>query len=1029
MFGRRSRRASALKRKSRTPRLLRCEPLESRMVLSASVGGVYAKAQPATPPSLVHSASAGGSTVAGKSTTLSVLGNDAQGASSLTYDWTVASAPSGGTAKFSVNNTNAAQNDTATFSEAGTYSLLVTITDPSKLSVTSSAKVTVAQTVTSVSILAGTSTTAVNPNSPLKVTSASQSLKAEAFDQFGNPMTTQPSFSWNWTTKPANAAASLSGSGGTETVTFPEAGNYGFVAVANGGSNAYAVVNMTVAGLPKAFTVSQVGGSQEVYAATAQFTVGQVTDQFGNPLAESTTLTWAATTVPTGAAAPKYSTVGSTTTVTLYEAGKYVFSVRETDSAGNSVTDSVSLTVGQVPTGVDTGSTITVTGTSQVLTTPVFLDQFGKPISGMNGLGWKATTVPSGAAAPTFPSSNAGTTADFSMAGTYVLTDLAQSNSTAAYSVTVQVKQTLTSLSITPGNVSLASGSTQQFSAAGLDQFKNPMATAPTIAWTATGGTISSAGLYTAGATVGNSYSVTAKSGTLSSMAYVMVTKASPTPSPSPSPTPSPSPSPAPGGIQDPTLAAFVAQLFAASDSLNREDMIEILTSVGGSGAVSAEDFADLKTILKNAAEYNMPNYVEVLASDVVNGNAANATYLGASLGNLAAGSSKTQLTDLISKWFYGTDLPTLTSSAYTYTTVSGTLFPNTPSSNDEYQGELGDCYFISSLGTIANTNPQAIENMFINNGDGTYTVRFYGGALGEFYNSNGTISDGFASGTGTADYVTVNLALPAYDGMLVYADYGASASNPNNSLWIPLAEKAYAEWNQTGNEGRDGTNTYNSIQGGWMATVDAQVLGHNATDYNLTGSTEQAMISALAANQAVTVATDSSSNSGDTLPGGLFGSHAYAVLSYSASTGQFTLYNPWGFDQPGGLTWSQLEATCEGFVTATTSGSVPISGGVQAHVGAAVAGQVSAVASDVSASLSAATGTTASSAERTTAPIEETVSAASGDVSDSHQTRLFADGSTPYDSAADLADQATASRVDAVFGSDDVGLLFFLNV
>ncbi len=54
----------------------------------------------------------------------------------------------------------------------------------------------------------------------------------------------------------------------------------------------------------------------------------------------------------------------------------------------------------------------------------------------------------------------------------------------------------------------------------------------------------------------------------------------------------------------------------------------------------------------------------------------------------------------------------------------------------NEFQGELGDCYFISSLGTIANEDPAAIEDMFINNGDGTYTVRFYTGNYGSSYNS-----------------------------------------------------------------------------------------------------------------------------------------------------------------------------------------------------------------------------------------------------------------------------------------------------
>ena len=57
-----------------------------------------------------------------------------------------------------------------------------------------------------------------------------------------------------------------------------------------------------------------------------------------------------------------------------------------------------------------------------------------------------------------------------------------------------------------------------------------------------------------------------------------------------------------------------------------------------------------------------MPNYVAVLASDVVQGNPANANYQGQPLGNLANQSSEqamaTALDDLVGKWFYGTDLP-----------------------------------------------------------------------------------------------------------------------------------------------------------------------------------------------------------------------------------------------------------------------------------------------------------------------------------------------------------------------------------
>ena len=58
-----------------------------------------------------------------------VLGGDAQGESSLVYKWTVTSAPGGGAAMFSANGTNAAKNDTVTFTKAGVYGIMVTIVD------------------------------------------------------------------------------------------------------------------------------------------------------------------------------------------------------------------------------------------------------------------------------------------------------------------------------------------------------------------------------------------------------------------------------------------------------------------------------------------------------------------------------------------------------------------------------------------------------------------------------------------------------------------------------------------------------------------------------------------------------------------------------------------------------------------------------------------------------------------------------------------------------------------------------------
>jgi hypothetical protein len=523
---------------------------------------------------------------------------------------------------------------------------------------------------------------------------------------------------------------------------------------------------------------------------------------------------------------------------------------------------------------------------------------------------WSASAVPSGASISfSANGSNAAkkTAITFSKAGNYTLavkiTDAAGLSVTSSKSVVVS--PSLTTIVVTPGTATVTQGAKQQFAARGLDQFQQALASQPAFAWSAVSGAVSSSGLYTASGSLGK-ITITAKSGSVSGTATATVVAGS-------------------GGLQTAALAQLVQSL-DADGAIGRQDMIQILRSVGGDGVVNAAELSDLKAILNQATTLNIPGYVLTLAGDVVNGNAANAKYQGQSLGNLAAGSSSTQLNKLVDKWFLGVDLPTLTSTSYIYKQASGSLFPHAPSHIDEFQGQLGDCYFISALGTIADANPAAIQNMFLDNGDGTYTVRFYTGNYGSVYDAaTGTYTSGFSNGVGTADYVTVNRMLPANSsGRLVYADYGAAYNNTANSLWIPLAEKAYAQWNETGKEARDGKNAYASIEGGWMGTVDAQVLGHNVANYALSNSTKQAMVNALAGKKAVTIGTKSSL----TTSYGLYACHAYAVIGYTAATDTFTLYNPWGCYQPGQLSWSQIVSTCDLFTVADATGSTTISGG-----------------------------------------------------------------------------------------------------
>src|SRR5262249_57344050 len=78
------------------------------------------------PPWVVAPASASANPVTGTTTNLSVQGNDAHGAASLTYTWSLLARPSGvAEPTASINGTNAARNTTVAFYRARAYTFQV----------------------------------------------------------------------------------------------------------------------------------------------------------------------------------------------------------------------------------------------------------------------------------------------------------------------------------------------------------------------------------------------------------------------------------------------------------------------------------------------------------------------------------------------------------------------------------------------------------------------------------------------------------------------------------------------------------------------------------------------------------------------------------------------------------------------------------------------------------------------------------------------------------------------------------------
>ena len=111
-------------------------------IYSTAISPTAVSALAAAPPTVSTAAAASPSTVTGTTTALSVLGADNAGASALTYTWATSGTPPAAVA-FSPNGNNAASNTTATFSTAGTYNFVVTITNVVGLTAASSVSVTV----------------------------------------------------------------------------------------------------------------------------------------------------------------------------------------------------------------------------------------------------------------------------------------------------------------------------------------------------------------------------------------------------------------------------------------------------------------------------------------------------------------------------------------------------------------------------------------------------------------------------------------------------------------------------------------------------------------------------------------------------------------------------------------------------------------------------------------------------------------------------------------------------------------------
>jgi hypothetical protein len=362
------------------------------------------------------------------------------------------------------------------------------------------------------------------------------------------------------------------------------------------------------------------------------------------------------------------------------------------------------------------------------------------------------------------------------------------------------------------------------------------------------------------------------------------------------------------GAIKSDGLRSAI-QTRAEDGVLDRADFLALYTTVTSDNTLDANEVADLKTLSRETDAFSVPEPVRYLAGKVATEAAAPgvtaASFTSNIVGNWFLGQVRPasyfqELNDSNTQLKQTVDLE--------YKPFAGTLYnktTNSPLLGELAQGNWGNCYYIAALGAmfgqVAITVPTddgpfpgqktapAIQNAITDNGDNTYTVRF------------------FHPTTKRPEYVTVDNAFVTQEGTSYGVSRFGNPENADNILWPLVMERAYAQWLDTLGATETGTvmsppvdggvtrpwGGYDRLaNGGFSKNSQEHLLGAEATEYR--GEDRQFAVLQQALAQGKTATGGVSKN------GLLYGGHAYTIANaFTNSKGEqvVDVFNPHGQD------------------------------------------------------------------------------------------------------------------------------------
>ncbi len=217
------------------------------------------------------------------------------------------------------------------------------------------------------------------------------------------------------------------------------------------------------------------------------------------------------------------------------------------------------------------------------------------------------------------------------------------------------------------------------------------------------------------------------------------------------------------------------------------------------------------------------------------------------------------------------------------YLTESGTSAPVCVS--DINQGQLGDCFLLSSIGEQARFHPSAIMNMIQSNGNGTETVILY------------TDRNGRLPSFGTTSFKATSVVVTnSFSTQSVNNGINQDRVGNQKEIWPQVIEKAFATL----------AGGYGAIaNGGYPVLAMEALTGRTASYMSPAALSLSALQSFVAAGDLITMDTSSARGLGY----GLVSNHCYMFdrIVGSGASAAVQLLNPWGVAQPAAIPMARL--------------------------------------------------------------------------------------------------------------------------